>query len=52
MQAQAAKFSGYAEDSAAVFETSVQTGVWNFRVSIAAPKVTRSVCFKSFSSPQ
>jgi hypothetical protein len=32
MQAPAAEFSGYAEDSATVFETSVQTGVWNFGV--------------------
>jgi len=48
MQALAAEFSGYAEDSAAVFEIGVQTGCLDFRISIMALKVTRSVCFKSF----
>jgi hypothetical protein len=47
MQALAAEFSGYAEDSAAVFRGKGLNRLFGFP-SITALKVTRSVCFKSF----
>ena len=43
MQALAADFSGYAVDSAAVSQIRVHTGCLDFRISITALKMTRSV---------
>jgi hypothetical protein len=48
MQALAADFSGSAEDFAAVFEIRVQTACLDYRISITALKVTRSVCLRAF----
>jgi hypothetical protein len=48
MQALAAQFSGYAKDSAAVFRDKSLTGCLDFRISITALKVTRSVSLRAF----